>query len=389
MTTPKVKTKRSRVVRERKARERAAASVIEPKEKTVEPNTSGLARWTLSIVLLVGAVLLGALLFAYPNADGPGGGALVEIDVPAGVTVDQLADLLDEKHVIGNRRLFALYVRMSGGTDHVIAGHHLLTDSASAHEIMARLERKGQSTVRVTIPEGFTRFDIAKRLETARVSTLRAFLDATEDPALLAELGVPGASFEGYLFPATYDLAADAIAADVVRTLFKEFSRRYSALEDKNGSGIKDLADSLGWGRKEIVTLASMVEKEAAVDDERAVIASVFLNRLRDPSFSPKLLQCDPTAAYGCLVGTSAGCEAFTGKVTHEMLADEGNLYNTYKHTGLPPGPIANPGEKSIAAVMSPAMTRYFYFVAKGGGRHTFSENLSGHNAAVHGDAGP
>jgi UPF0755 protein len=147
---------------------------------------------------------------------------------------------------------------------------------------------------------------------------------------------------------------------------------------------LKDLADSLKWGKREIVILASMIEKEAAVDDERAVFASVFLNRLRDPSFLPKKLQSDPTAGYGCLVGTSLPCVGYTGKITHEINVDDANAYSTYVHEGLPPGPIGNPGARAIEAVMSPALTHYFFFVAKGGGRHTFSETLGGHNAAVH-----
>jgi UPF0755 protein len=130
-----------------------------------------------------------------------------------------------------------------------------------------------------------------------------------------------------------------------------------------------------------------MVEKEAAVDDERPIIASVFFNRLRDPSFTPKLLQCDPTAGYGCLVAPerSPSCATYTGKVTHDIVSDASNEYNTYKHEGLPPGPIANPGARSIEAVLAPATTHYFYFVARGEGRHTFSETYAAHAAAVHG----
>jgi UPF0755 protein len=388
MSPPPVKIRRAKV-RRRKAREGSEEVAV---TAPPEPRTMGLVKWTFGVLLLLAAVLLGLLLFVYPTADGPGSGATVEVDVPAGITPDALADLLVSRDAVGNRRLFALYVRVRGGTDKVVAGHHLLTDALSPRELMARLERKGQAHVRVTIPEGWNRFDIARRLDSSRVCTLRAFLDASEDAGLMKELLVDGPSFEGYLFPATYDLDADADARDIVRTLFTEFERRYSSLEDKNQSGVKDLADSLGWGRKQIVILASMIEKEAAVDDERPIIASVFLNRLRDPAFSPKLLQCDPTAGYGCLVGTSAGCRAYTGKITHEVVADPDNAYNTYKHVGLPPGPIANPGEKSLAAAMSPSLTRYLYFVAKGGGRHTFSESYAAHSSAVHedkSDAGP
>ena len=135
----------------------------------------------------------------------------------------------------------------------------------------------------------------------------------------------------------------------------------------------------------EVVTLASLIEKEAAVDDERPIIASVFLNRLRDATFVPRRLQSDPASAYGCIAvpETAASCRTFTGKVTHEMNADDGNPYNTYRHDGLPPGPIANPGEKSLAAVLAPPDTHYFYFVARGENRHTFSETYAQHNEAI------
>jgi UPF0755 protein len=146
---------------------------------------------------------------------------------------------------------------------------------------------------------------------------------------------------------------------------------------------------SASLGVREVVTLASMVEKEAAVDDERPIIASVFLNRLRDPAFHPKRLECDPTASYGCLVAPekAASCAGFTGKATAAIEHDPDNLYSTYTHEGLPPGPIANPGARALEAVMAPAITHYFYFVAKGDGHSTFSETYEAHAGAVR-DAG-
>jgi len=261
---------------------------------------------------------------------------------------------------------------------------------------MARLERTTSAGhVRVTIPEGWTIFDIARRLQAMHVCTVRSWLDAARSPSLLEELHLPGDTAEGFLFPATYDLAPDSEAADVVRRMKSEFDKRYAALEAKHAPGVLDLQSSLGWGTREIVVLASMVEKEAAVDDERATIASVFLNRLRDPTFeatSGRYLQCDPTAGYGCLVAPerAPSCLAFTGKITHDIVADAANPYNTYKHEGLPPGPIANPGARSLEAVLAPASTYFFYFVARGEGRHTFSETYTAHSAAVRaGSKGP
>jgi UPF0755 protein len=120
-------------------------------------------------------------------------------------------------------------------------------------------------------------------------------------------------------------------------------------------------------------------------DDERPIIASVFLNRLRDPAFHPRRLECDPTAAYGCVVAPekAASCAEFSGKATAPIEHDPNNPYSTYTHEGLPPGPIANPGARSLEAAMAPATTRYFFFVARGEGRHAFSETYEAHLSAT------
>jgi UPF0755 protein len=352
------------------------------------PLPSRASRWILYAAgALVAAVLI-ALLVAYPEMHGPGEGRDVELVAVADESEGALAARLNAAGLIDSPHLFALYLRLTGGARRVVPGAHLVTDDLSPGTLLARLERTtGAGHVRVTIPEGFTRFDIAKRLQALHVCPLRAWLDATTDVAILNELHIDGPSAEGFLFPATYELAPDSAAPDVVRRLKFEFDKRYAQLETQHQSGLLDLTSSLGWGPREIVTLASMVEKEAAVDDERPIIAGVFLNRLRDPSFSPKLLQSDPTAGYGCLVSPalSAACSSYTGKIAHDVVADASNPYNTYKHEGLPPGPISNPGAKSIEAVMAPALTHYFYFVARGEGRHTFSETYAAHAAAVRG----
>jgi UPF0755 protein len=336
---------------------------------------------------LLAAVLIG-LLLVYPSSSGPGSGRDVELVVPGDESADALAERLGAAGLVSSPWLFGLYLRMTGGAKRVVPGTHLVTDDVSPSTLLSRLERtSGSGHAKVTIPEGWNRFDIAKRLQTLHVCPLRAWLDATVDAPLLAELHIDAPTAEGFLFPATYELALDSAAPDVVRRMKAEFDKRYAQLEGSHQSSILDLSTTLSWGQKEIVTLASMIEKEAVVDDERPVIASVFLNRLRDPAFTPKLLQCDPTAGYGCLVAPerSPSCMAYAGKVTHEIVTDPTNLYNTYKHEGLPPGPISNPGARSLEGAMAPALTHYLYFVARGEGRHTFSETYSAHNAAVHG----
>ncbi len=339
------------------------------------------------VALAVGAVVAGLasyLLVVYPAGAGPGKGKDVELVIAPEASRAEVIAELEGLGLVQSRRLFTIYVTLVNAR--FSPGRHLLTDEVGPGELVARLERlDGATRAKVTIPEGWTRFDIAKRLHALGVASSTAFLDATTDRALLHELGIEAESAEGWLFPATYDLPKNSDPRDVVRRLKAEMDRRYGALEQAHRLGLSQLESSLGWGRKEILTLASMVEKEAAVDDERPIVASVFLNRLRDPAFKRKVLQCDPTAGYGCLAAKERipACAGFAGKITHAVNFDPMNAYSTYVHEGLPPGPIANPGSKSIQAVLAPASTKYLYFVAREGRRHTFSESLDEHNTAV------
>jgi UPF0755 protein len=364
-------------------------------KKAAPSAASRATAWAVALLALVVVVLAAFLLVVFPSAHGPGTGRDVELDVPGGESTDVLVGRLSAAGLTDSPRLFGLYLRMTGGARRVAPGVHLLTDDLSPSELMARLERSlSAGHAKVTIPEGWTTFDIARRLEALHVCTSRAWLDAVKNPTLLAELHLTGDSAEGFLFPATYAFAFDSDPSDVVRRMKAEFDKRYDAIVARHEAGLLDLETSLAWNERDIVTLASMVEKEAAVDDERAIIASVFLNRLRDPTFSAtsgKYLQCDPTAGYGCLVAPerAPSCATYAGKITHDIVADAANLYNTYKHEGLPPGPISNPGARSLEAVLAPATTHYFYFVARGEGRHTFSETYAAHNTAVHAKTRP
>lgn len=373
----------------RRRRRRSPSSSPPPKPPRASAG-SALARW---IALIVGLVAIGAstwLFVLYPSERGPGEGRAVEVEVSADANAIDLARVLSAAGLVSNVRVFALWVRASGGAHRVVAGAHLLTDDASPRELMARLERGSggaSSSARITFPEGWNRFEMARRLQDKHVVSLRAFLDATTDGALLRGLGLECDSAEGFLFPTTYDFRLDSDAREVVRRMKREFDRRWDAAARAHGATLDDVMASAKMSVRDVVTLASMVEKEAQADDERATIASVFLNRLRDPAFHPKRLECDPTAAYGCLVAPdkAASCASFTGKPSAAIQHDAGNAYSTYTHEGLPPGPIANPGAKSLEAAMAPASTRYLFFVARGDGRHTFSETFDAHLAAVHG----
>lgn len=371
--------KGERVKRERRRRRKRG----EPGAEAREPRR--LLFWTLSVLGALIAVSATYLLVIYPASAGPGTGRDVELTFERDEPLGSIIDKLDRAGLVAARSRFTLYARLVSMA--ATPGPHLLTDDASPQELVHRIERAGAaSKAKVTIPEGWNRFDIARRLETLHVASQTAFLDATTDPTLLRELALDGDTAEGFLFPATYDLAKDSDPRDVVRRLKSEFERRFSALEQNHRLGRANLEGTLGWSRRDIVTMASLVEKEAAVDEERPIIASVFLNRLRDPSFKRKVLQCDPTAGYGCLVlrDKLPACAGYAGKITHAINTDPQNPYSTYTHEGLPPGPIANPGIKSLQAVLAPSLTKYLYFVTRGEARrHAFSETIEEHNTAV------
>jgi UPF0755 protein len=343
-------------------------------------------------VCVVLAALVWAGLNRFANQPGPVQPAATAVALPAGLSAKDAAELLSQLGLSDSPWILAAYFHMTRAVACFHHGPHLLPRSATPTQIRALLCRTdARRKAKFTVPEGFTRFDIARRLEQHGVASAKSFLAATENRTLLAEYGIdtggpPEAeSAEGYLFPATYDVALNSEASRVVRRLIAESTKRWWRMASAHEKETAHLEKQRGFGRHEIVTLASMIEKEAAVDDERGLIASVFLNRLRDPAFRPKFLQSDPTAAYGCKVMPEriASCRGFAGEVTPAMNRDRHNRYSTYTHQGLPPGPIANPGEASLRAVLTAPATRLFYFVAKGGGRHAFSESYAEHLEAV------
>ena len=284
-------------------------------------------------------------------------------------------------------RLFQLYLSLLGQAAAVRPGLHLLRPGLSPAALTARLTRsRARPQLKLTIPEGFQQFQVAARLREREVTSAEAFLAASQAPALLAELGVPAASAEGYLFPATYDLYIDSDPEQVLRILVKEAQTRHRRLAERHALRMREREQASGWGLHQFVILASIVEKEAGSPDEHGNIASVFFNRLDDAGFRPKqMLQSDPTAGYGCLLARAQipSCAGYAGIVSPAMLRDAANPYNTYKHPGLPPGPIANPGEAALEAVLNPPKTPYFFFVAGPGKRHVFSRTFGEHERAI------
>lgn len=343
-------------------------------------------------------ILLGALasasagLSAWSYWSGPRGNReRVLLTLEEHADANQIASQLREAGLVDSAWLMSLYVSTLGHFGDVEPGRHWLTRGLGPRALsqcLSRYPRRPEGEVR--LPEGLDHVRVAQRLEQAGICPAKEFVEVARQRATLDRLGIRGRDGEGYLFPATYRFSLDSRPERIFERFVSETRLRLRKLEAKLGhEPFEALSASRNWGELEILTLASLIEKEAQRDDERPLIASVFFNRLDDESFRPRrMLQSDPTAGYGCLVlgDTIGSCRDYQQRILPAMLRDPSNPYNTYRHPGLPPGPIANPGEASIVSVLEPAKTDYLFFVAIGDGRHRFSRNFDEHDATIRGN---
>jgi UPF0755 protein len=340
---------------------------------------------TIGLGLVALAVVARA---AFRYGDTPSGAAAgkVEVEIPKGATAHDVADRLFSAGLIDRPLVFRLYAGQRGLAGRFKAGRYELTAPATPRQILdALVKGAADELVAVTIPEGKNLLEIAEILDAAGIASKAEIVMRATDGAFVASLGLPGASLEGYLFPDTYRLRPRTPAARALVPMVRRHRQVYDELRAAHARGVLDLKKTLAFDDAQIVTLASIVEKETGQPQERPRIAQVFLNRLRFPTFAPKLLQTDPTIIYGCTVGTprSAACLKWDGRIRTIQLQDRENPYNTYTHEGLPPGPIANPGRAALEAVMAPDHTPFLYFVSKNDGTHYFSKTVAEHTAAV------
>ena len=288
---------------------------------------------------------------------------IVNFEVPIGSSTQTIAKRLVKQNLIRSEYAFRLIVKHRGTGKRLHAGTYTLRRNMALWHIVDEFEKGQVNLVRWTVPEGLTVSDIAELWETTGYGTAEAFRGATELERLLERFGLQNRSVEGYLFPNTYKFAKGTTAEQAVEMMLKEFKQRWTQTFDEE-------ARNLGLTQHEVLTLASVIEKEAQVKSERPRIASVFHNRLK----KKWRLQADPTVLYA--LGNPKRLLTKT-----DLRVD--SPYNTYKHRGLPPGPIANPGIDSIIAALRPEKTDYFYFVAIGKGKHHFSKTLSEHNRMI------
>ncbi|MBI4462994.1 MAG: endolytic transglycosylase MltG [Acidobacteria bacterium] len=277
-----------------------------------------------------------------------------------------IATRLASVGVLRHRLPFLLYSYLRRGTS-LKAGEYSFTYPLSPVAVFGKLARGEVHLYALTVPEGHSMFDIAEAVEDLRLATADAFLEAARDPAPIADLAPNATSLEGYLYPDTYWFARPASPRDMVRQMVGRFRQVWASLEPLRTSAENPYQVKLGPA--EIVTLASLVEKETGVPTERGLIAAVFYNRLR----RRLPLGCDPTVIYAARL---AG--RYDGVINVSDLQRD-SLYNTYLHRGLPPGPIANPGRASLEAVIHPPWSNYLYFVSNTEGGHFFTRSAAEH----------
>ncbi len=295
----------------------------------------------------------------------------VFVTIPHGASSRGVARTLESNGVVRNALAFEIYARRHPKRS-LEAGEYFFDRAVSSRDVFWKLAKGDVYQIPFTVREGETLYDIAHDLEVGHFLSADDFVKAATDPMLVRDIDPHALTLEGYLFPATYQMPRHPIAVELTAAMVKKFKEQWAHISPAKAQDDKTRLAS-GYPISSIVTLASLVERETPKRDERPLVAGVFENRLR----KDMMLQCDPTVIYA-LEQESRYNGTLTGADLHVH-----SPYNTYEHTGLPPGPIGNPGEASLRAALQPAQTDYLYFVANTQGGHFFSATLAEHNRNV------
>ncbi len=285
------------------------------------------------------------------------------IDIKPGSSFNRVAHQLEQAEVVSDASRFTLLARWREATGDIHAGEYLFEGTARPDDILTRLVEGDIRKFQVTIPEGFNLKEIGARLATTGIASAEDILALCFDEKFIKELGIEAASLEGYLFPETYTYTSSTTARQMLQSMVDQLNEQLTP-------ALLASAKALGLNRHELLTLASIIQKEAGNVMEMPLIAAVFHNRLKRGI----ALQADPTVIYGIA--------DFDGNLTRKHL-ETPTPYNTYRKRGLPPGPIASPGQFALHAAANPAKSKDLYFVAKGDGTHEFNATLQEHNRAV------
>jgi UPF0755 protein len=309
------------------------------------------------------AAICGAATFVVA-CGGEGEGEPVRVHVPAGASFSQVTDSLASRDIIGTPALFKLYARVKSATGSVKPGTYAFKRGTAWSTILDDLSGGSVLTARIVIPEAWDLRGIAPRIAAATGLDEDSIIFVLTDTALARRLDVPGPTLEGYLYPATYTFPLAAPLDTIVAQMVATYRRVWTAER-------RALADSLGLSEREVVTLASIIEKEARQRDEMPTISAVYHNRLE----RGQRLEADPTVQY------ALGEHQQRLLYAHiDSVAD--NPYNTYRHAGLPPGPIGSPSSMGIDAALNPADVNYLFFVARPDGSHVFTRTFAEHTRA-------
>jgi UPF0755 protein len=302
---------------------------------------------------------IGIQLFVPSNR----GGRQIEIEIPEGASYRQAIDILAKNNLIRDRNLFTVVGRIARLDKRIRAGYYVFWGNMSPIQVLKKLKSGRIIEYEITIVEGDTLLEIGRKLAYNKIIPSEAFNSLTKDIGFLGSLDIDAPSLEGYLFPQTYRFAKGAKPEAVLKLMVNK-------MRDEFSDELRGRAEEIRWSENQVLTLASIIEKEAANDKERPLISAVYHNRIK----KGMPLQADPTAIYGV--------KSNRHKITRDDLRKK-TPYNTYVIKGLPPGPIASPGIKSVTAALYPANVPYLYFVSKGDGTHHFSKTLREHNAAI------
>lgn len=317
-------------------------------------------RRLVAIVAVVGVALLAML---YRGGDG----TPVQVTVPAGATLPEVAELLASNDVISSARFFQLYARARRADRKLQAGDYQFTTDASMRSTLRQLTRGRVITVVMTIPEGFQLRQMAPRIAAVTGATEGTVNDVLASSAIENRFGVPGPGIEGYLFPDTYRFASGVPVQTVVATMVERYGEVWTPER-------RTKLESSAMTEREVVTLASIIQAEARHVDEMPRISGVYHNRLE----AGWRLQADPTVLYAL--------GGYRARLLYAAIDSvEDNPYNTYSNRGLPPGPIGSPGARAIDAALEPEIHDFMYFVAWPDGSHVFTRSLAEHNAAKEG----
>jgi len=315
------------------------------------------------VVCVAGISILLLIFFNYANSPIDFEYREVTVEIPRGTSFAETADILDKAGLLRHRNGFSILAFVTGASKQIKAGEYDLRSSMTPMAVLERLVEGKIKEYQVFIPEGFTLRRIADRLEEQGLADRETFISLATESGLLSSLGIVGDSAEGYLFPDTHTLNKSMGEEGIIRFMVRQFRKAMTPDMLKR-------VEELDLTAKEVVTLASIIEKEGGPKEEKPLISAVFHNRLQ----RGMRLQSDPTVIYDI--------EDFDGNLRKEDLAKK-TPYNTYRIKGLPPGPICNPGLEAIRAALYPAPVDYLYFVSKNNGSHHFSSNLIDHNRAV------